>query len=444
MFKLKGLLKNSYIVASGTLISRILGYLREIAVTAWLGTGAASDAFVIASRIPALFRRVATEGGLQNVLIPILNELEKFKRKNIISSLITKIMVILTSVYLSALCFSVLFPKFYLSLVAPGIINKPVRLFWALKFNFYTTASIIFFFLSGLFSAVLNNRNKFFWPSIAPAFFNITITGLTMIAYIFDISVIYIGHFFLISSVAQMLACLIPYLNLNIPINLNKADKKDPAIEKFFKKFIPVVFSSSTAQIGSLVAIILSSYLAEGSTTIMHRAERFFQLPLSIAASFSTALLPSLSKASQNKVSLRKTAIKVTVAIFIPFSIFLYFLSEPLVKMTFLHGKCTLSDTQRIAEIIKLYSFGIPSFLLTRVLPIFFFAEGLTKIPTRAAIANTIVDIVISILLITPLQSTGLVLAQIISSWANTIILIYFIIKKGYLKEEKETISKEV
>jgi putative peptidoglycan lipid II flippase len=436
MFKKNSLLINSYITGFAILCSRAIGYVREVLIATWMGTNAATDAFTLITKIPSFLRRITTEGSLSSVLIPILSKLDKENKKSSIQPLIGKIIFMLFIIYFFVMFVSIFFPKAYLKILAPGIFNMPETSAWVMKFNICITGSIIFYFLSGLFGAVLNFRNKFFWPAMAPGIFNITIVILIFWAIAYELDIALIAQFFLISAFMQMLTCLIPYLALRIGFSIKSRNKEDEKTSKeFFTKFGPVVFTTSVSQLTSLISIILSSFLPAGNTTLIHRAERFFQLPLSVISALCTALLPELSQeGDRKKVRTRRLSILVTAAIFIPFSVVFFLFSKTMISFVFSISKCTECEIVQMSNILKLYALGIPSFLLNRVLQLFFFAESSIKIPTRAALINTAFDILISIALINSLASYGLIIAQIVSSWINTFILVYFVIKFKYLK----------
>lgn len=436
MFRVKNLIKNSSIVGIATLISRTFGYVREILLASWLGTSALSDAYTITTRIPALLRRIATEGSLNSVLIPILNRLDFEKKHRSKSVLLTKLMITLSLLFIGIFMFSVIFPKSYLLLLAPGFLKAPERLFWFLKLSPFMTFTIIFFFLGAIFSAVLNNRNQYFWPAIAPAFWNISLIVLVSWGMKFELTPWLIAPFFMIASIVQMVVTLIPYARLKIPLIIKHDEESTHEVKNFFERFVPVIFSTSISQITSFLTIFLSSFLPEGNTTLMHRAERFFQLPLSMIGALSTPLLPELTKNPENKVKIRRLSLLLTAIIFIPFSFVLYFYGRPLISLIFGYGKCTEQDINMIVRLVKIYSLGIPAFLLIKILPLFFFAEGEVKIPTKAAIVNTVIDGILSIVLMQPFGAFGLVGAPVISAWVHVCFLSFYTIKKRYLVNE--------
>lgn len=437
---IKEIVKSSGVVGACTILGRSFGYIREVLMAAWLGASSASDALTMAIKIPALLRRITSEGALNSILVPILHKIEKDGKEKTIPSLITDVGIMMFFIFLVIFGISYFFPKIYISIVAPGFFKTPERVEWFLAFSPYITATIIFFFLSSLFAAVLNANKNFVWPAIAPAFCNIVIVLLMAWAMSWELSIFLIAPFFLIGSFFQMLGVFFPFLKFKIPFSPKSCQDSKKEIKIFYSKLLPVVLSSSISQLTSFLTLFLSSYLPQGITTLMHRSERFFQLPLSIAAALTTPLLPELSKAEGNKVKLRFVSIGLISLIFIPFTFVLLFYAEFIIKIFFSYGKSSPEDVKIMVNLTKIYAIGIPPYLMLKVVTLFFFAEGDVKIPARGAILHAVLDAILSLffIFIKPLGGEGLVLSSVLSAWMHLAYLFWHIHLNGWLYKEKQ------
>jgi putative peptidoglycan lipid II flippase len=310
------------------------------------------------------------------------------------------------------------------------MLNNEETLSWFLKFIPYTSLSIIFFFFFGLFSSVLNAFEKFFWASIAPAVWNIAQITMIGYAFIFDLDYIFIGPILLIAAAIQTLITLVPYMNLKIGFKKNTHDKKHKeeatkTLKMFYKNFLPIMFGSSVWQINSLISIALTSYLANGSITVLFRAERLLQVPLAIIIAFNTILLPTLTNEKKAEKTILNISFLLSALVFIPISLAFYFWSFEISELVFHRGKCTIEAVTRIAHILQIFSYGIPAFLLLKILPTFFFAKKQVKYTTRSAIIQTVLNISISLIFMWKYDVDALAFASVISSWANVLYLLF-------------------
>jgi len=429
------LLKNTSIVGIGTIISRVAGYTREIFMNAWMGTSGATDAIIVATRIPTLLRKISTEGSLNGVLIPLIDDLEKKQHTHVVTNLINKIISIFSFAFILFFLFETFFPQASLLLLAPGILNAPERLYWFLKFIPFTSLCILFFFLSGLFSAVLNYNQKFFIPAIAPAFWNLTLVGFIAFAQYTKMDYSILGPAFLCATIAQACVTLVPYLKLGIGFKTKKDKESKEVLKTFFKNFFPVMFSASIAQINSLIVIILTSFLPEGNTTYLYRAERLLQIPIGLILALSTTLLPTLTRTHDKEDSKKiiRSSLAICAVVFIPMSIAFFTSSHKLVDLVFNYGKCTQHDVLCIAELLKIFAFGVPAFLLIRIMPIFFFARKQINVTTKGAVIHTTASIILSVLFMYQYNAIGLAWASVAASWLHVIWLTINLVKHKYV-----------
>lgn len=435
MFSFFKLLKSTSVVGVGTILSRLAGWGREICMTAWMGTSAATDAIVVATRIPTLLRKISTEGSLNGVLIPLIDDLEKKHHKQVVINLINKIIIIFSATFIGFFLIETMQPEGVLHFLAPGILQDPQRLYWFSSYIPFTSLTILFFFLSGLFSAMLNYNQKFFWPAIAPFFWNMVLIGFIIYAQIYKLSFYILGPAFLVATIVQCSITFSQYVRLRIPFKIRRDIESKKILRTFFRNFFPVMFSASISQINSMILIILTSYLPLGNTTLLHRAERLLQVPIGIILALSTTLLPTLTKTHETEDASKiiKSSLILSAVIFVPTSFIFYFFAGNIVSLIFHYGRCTTNDILVISGIVKIYAFGLPAFLLLRVMPIFFFARKEVKITTKGAIIHTISNIVLSVMFMQKFGAQGLAWANVASSWLHILWLTYNVFRKKYI-----------
>jgi len=426
-------LKNTSIVGFNTMLHRLMGYVREIFMIAWMGTSAATDAIVMATRIPGLLRKISTEGVMNDALLPLVTDLEKKNYKTAITNLINKIIVIFVFAFLISFVIQTIFAKEILAIIAPGLLDKPEQLHWFMKYIPFTSVTVTLFFLFGIFSSMLNCKNQFFWPSFAPTVWNIVLIGCFACGYYLDLDWAYVGPMWLSATAIQVLIVFFPYLRLKIPFKITKDKASEGVLKTFFKVFFPIMFSASISQINSAILIAMTSLLPIGNTTVLYRTEKLLQIPISLIIAINITLLPTLTHNKENQQKISKYALTMNAMIFIPVTIAFFYFSHQISSLIFQWGKCTPEDIAKIANLLKTYSFAIPAILLVRTLPVFFFANKEVKIPAIGAFVQTALNVSICVVLMKNYQLMAFAYASIISTWVNVIFLAIMMKKRKYI-----------
>ena len=285
-----------------TLISRILGYVRDILIAIFLGTGIFADVFFVAFRLPNTFRRLFAEGTFNAAFIPsYAGELAKNKieadsfAKNVFNLLfiILLIFVLVAEIFMPQLIF----------LIAPGFYNEPEKLKLAVELSRITFPFLFFICLASFFGAILNSYNKFAAAAAAPIILNIILIGSLFFSQWFNLSdVLTLSYAVSLAGFLQLLLLLFFVRNNFKPILTIKV-KIDEKIKFFFRKLLPSIFSSGVTQINILVGTIIASFQA-GAVSYLYYADRVYQMNLAVAGiAVGTVMLPELSKHVKNNNS---------------------------------------------------------------------------------------------------------------------------------------------
>jgi putative peptidoglycan lipid II flippase len=427
-------------IGTGTLLSRILGFFRDMVIARYFGAGMAADAFFVAFRIPNLWRRLVGEGSLTISFIPVYTEYlnqrsEKETREvtHIAFTIGGVILLILTAL-------GVLFSPILIRIIAPGWYTE-----YPEKFQLTVTLNQIIFpylFFMGLFAlclGILNSLRHFFAPAIAPIFLNISIIVSVFLFYhVFQKPVMALAVGVLAGGVIQFLFQIPFLLKKRITFRFN-FNFRHPAIKRIGLLMIPGLIGTAVYQLNVFIDTIFASFLSSGSVSYLFFADRLMEFPLGIfAIAVGMASLPSLSAlASQGKMEEFKETLSFTFRlvcfISVPAMVGLIALKTPIVNLLFQRGLFDYSATEKTAFALLFYSVGLWAIAGARTIVPAFYSLQDTWTPLKIALvclgANVIFIAILIFplkhggLFIFPLKHGGLALATSLSSTLNLVLL---------------------
>lgn len=396
--------RSTIIVSAMTMLSRVLGLVRDIVLLNVFGSGKDFDTFVVAFRIPNFFRRLFAEGAFSQAFIPVLTEYKTSKTHAEVQILISRVFgCLLTAMSLLTFVAMVAAPAI-IYLYAPGFHNDPEKFDLAVDMFRLTIPYLMFMSLTAFASSILNSYGSFASPAFSPVLLNIAmIAGAWWLTPFMAEPIMALGWAVVVAGVLQ-LAIQIPELwkkNLLIP---PKVDFKHEGVDRILKLMLPALFGVSVTQINLLLNTIWASFMQDGSVSWLYSAERMTELPLGlIGVAIGTVILPSLSArhAEQDQAKFKSMidwAAKIIMLVGIPASIALFMLSTPIIQALFQRGEFTLEDTHMTALALQCMSAGVISFMLIKVFAPGFYAQQDTKTPVRvglmAVAANAILNVV--------------------------------------------------
>ena len=421
-----------------TIISRLLGYLRDVLIAIFLGTSFLADAFFVAFRIPNTFRRLFAEGTFNAAFVPsYTSELVKSKSKsNIFANEIFNLLFL--GLLILILVIEVFMPTF-VGLIAPGFTENSEKIRIATDLTRITFPFLMFVSLSSFFAAILNSHNKFAAASAAPIILNLVLIGvLLMNRYLDDKLVYYLSYGVSIAGFLQ-LVFLYKFVNKFYLIRLNFHFKIDNKVKIFFKKLLPSVFSSGVTQINILVGTIIASFQAS-AVSYLYYADRIYQINLAIAGiAIGVIVLPQLSKhvylKKKSKIlQIQNKALELSMFLSLPASIALLIGSEEIISALFGYGSFSQEAVNNSAKALYYFGLGLPAFALIKVFSTFFFANNDTKTPFYISLISVILNIVISIYYFKSIGFIIIPIATTISSWFNSLILFIFLKNRNLFK----------
>ncbi|WP_295547592.1 murein biosynthesis integral membrane protein MurJ [uncultured Stenotrophomonas sp.] len=390
--------------SSMTLISRVLGLVRDLTFNAAFGASAASDAFWVAFRIPNFLRRLFAEGSFASAFVPVLVEV-KGRRPRELREFVANVTGILASILLLVTAAGIIFAPMIASLFSFGESDGE-------KFELtsgllrITFPFILLVSLTALAGSVLNSFQKFAIPALTPVLLNICmIVGAVWGAAQTDPPIMAMGWAVLIAGILQ-LAFQLPSLARLGMLVWPRWNWRDSDVRKVFRLMVPTLFGSSVAQVNLLFDTFLAAALIAGSQTWLSQADRFLELPLGLfGIALGTVILPALSRhhVSNDRVAFGEVldwGMRTTLIISVPAMVGLAVLAEPLVATLFQRGKFTAFDTRMTGFSVLVLSLGLPAFALVKVLVPAFYSRQDTRTPVRAGVASLVANAILNVVLL--------------------------------------------
>ncbi len=440
------LIASTSIFSFFTLISRILGYARDILIAIFLGTGLFADAFFVAFRLPNTFRRLFAEGAFNAAFVPsYTGELAQNKEKadsfaqNVFNLLFISllILVFVAEIFMPQLVY----------LIAPGFYKDPEKLNLAVTLSRITFPFLFFISLATFLSAILNSHNKFAAAAAAPIIFNIILIGSLLFSQLVDSSVApTLSYAVSIGGFLQLVILFFFIKEKFNPISIIKI-KIDKKIKFFFKKLVPSIFSSGVTQINILVGTIIASF-HPGAVSYLYYADRVYHINLAIAGiGIGTVMLPELSKFVKNNnaseaFNLQNRAMEFCLFLSIPAAVALLISSNEIINSLFGYGSFNIDSVDNTALALTYFAYGVPAFAILKILSNFFFARNDTKIPFYLSVISVFINIIISVSFFNSFGFIIIPIATSISSWLNVLMHFYFIKKRNLHSFDSKFIYK--
>lgn len=424
------------VVGLATLASRLGGFVRDLVIAYFFGTGPAADAFIVAFRIPNLLRRLFAEGTLTIAFIPVFTELLIKKGKEEAVLVARSTYTILAMILLAFCALGIAFAPQVVRAVAPGFTPGGDTFGLAVTLTRWCLPYIFFISLVALAGGVLNSLGHFFAPAVAPLLMNLSViaAALTLHDYA-QPPVLSLAFGVVVGGVIQLLA-QIPYLD-HYRVNMRPAFAlRHPAIKRIGRLMLPAIFGAAVYQLAVFTNTLLASYLEGGSVSYLYYADRLIQFPLGIfAIAVGTAVLPSLSRqaAEGDHKALIETmgfGLRLTVFINLPAMVGLLVLAQPLVLLLFARGEFDLNSAAETAWAVGGYGAGLWAFASVRAVVPAFYAMKDTKTPVYVATASLVAMVATSLLLMGPLKHLGLALATSVSGVVNLAGLLWMLRRK--------------
>ncbi|MDR4494075.1 MAG: murein biosynthesis integral membrane protein MurJ [Nitrospirales bacterium] len=423
------------VIGSATFLSRILGFIRDVALANLFGAHAAADAFYVAYRIPNLLRELFAEGSMSSAFIPIFTEYHSTKSQKETWALANAAFTTLLTLVTLVTVVGILAAPGIVWLLAPGFRADASKLATTTLLTQIMFPYLIFVSLAALAMGVLNSLRSFVIPALAPVFFNICVILFAVtISPMFDQPILAVAVGIVVGGLAQFLMQLpgLQKKGLSFTWNFHPAH---PGVKRMGILLIPSLLGLAVTQINLTVSTILASYF-QGGPTYLFYGMRLIQFPLGIfGVALATAILPSLSAqaARGSHTELRETVnfgLRMVLFIMVPSMAGLMCLRIPIIHVFFEHGAFSAHDTVGTASALLGFSTGLWAFASYRIVATAFYSLQDTRTPAIVAVCSVGVNIALSLWLMTPLGHMGLALAAGLAAIFNTLILMAILHKR--------------
>ncbi|MFH1504691.1 MAG: murein biosynthesis integral membrane protein MurJ [Candidatus Omnitrophota bacterium] len=431
----KKIIKNVVSSSAGTFISRFLGFTRDILIAGFFGTTPVLEAFLVAFRLPNLFRSILGEGFTDSIAIPILAEHRKERIFSIANSLLSLFLAALSIVSL----FGIILSKYLVILIAPGFASQPDKLSMTVSFTRIIFIYLLFIGISVNIKAVLFSLKKFFIPSLTPAFLNISfIIGVLFFSRFFEN---YILAICVVSG--GVLQVIFPYIFLKkegFILRLNfKNLLGDKDIIRMLKLFPPRIFSSVVYHLSVFLDTILCSFTliaGSGAIAAIHYANRLIQLPLALIT-IPLCQVAIIDLSSYHKQGNMEEFKKLFVFSFqnivfftLPIVAVFLFIPQGIIDVIYRRAAFGEDSLNITSMVLFFYALGLFFFCLIKVMLNAFYALKDTLIPAKTTAACLLINGILSVILMFPFKAGGVALGSSLAAGCNAALLYYFLIKK--------------
>lgn len=426
-------------VGAMTLLSRILGLVRDVVIAIFFGAKDQTDAFFVAFKIPNYFRRLFAEGGFSQAFVPVLSEYKNNKQEQEVQELVDYVCGTLAAILFLITVIGVLAAPVLIYIFASGFTSDQNKFDLTVDMLRITFPYLILISLTAMAGGILNTYKRFTVPAFTPVMLNIAlILCATYLAPKLEQPIVALAWGVFIAGVVQLLF-QIPFLMQIKKLPRPKFQWRHTGVQKVFKLMVPTLFAGSVAQINIMISMMIASWLAAGSISWLYYSDRLMEFPLGVfGIALATVILPSLSE-QHAKGSLKEFAVLMDWAlrwvciIGIPASVALVVISRPLLTTIFQYGEFTDHDVYMSQQSLIAYAVGLMGLILVKVLSNGFFARQNTKTPVKIALMAMLVNIIMSLLLVVPLKHAGLALATSIAATVNAGLLFYSLKRDGVI-----------
>ena len=436
----RGMFGRMVSVGGLTLVSRIVGFFRDIVLAAVLGAGPIADAFFVALRLPNHFRAIFAEGAFNAAFVPAYARVREQRGGAAAILFADSVFTLLLASQVVLLALALIFTPTVIRLLAPGFIDDPGRFALAVELTRITFPYLLLMTMVTLFSGMLNAIDRFAAAAAAPILLNISMILALALAAFFPTA----GHAaawgVLIAGILEFLLVAADTMRAGIMVRF-RMPRWDEDVRRFFSALGPATVGSAGVQLALFADTIIASFLSVGALSALYYADRLNQLPIGvIGIAAGTIVLPEMARRiavgdEHGASHAQSRAIELTLLLAVPCLAAFLVVPELIMRALFMRGAFTAADAAAAGATLRAYAVGLLPFVLIRSLVATFFARGDTATPVKASLSAAGANIVLKIgfYLFTSLAQVGLALATSIGAWINAGLVAFFAHRAGLL-----------
>ena len=431
------LLRSVATVGGYTMLSRVLGFVRDMMTAALLGAGPVTDAFFVALRLPNLFRSLFAEGAFSAAFVPLFAGMvakdgrphAKLFAEDALAALLAVLIVFVIAGEAAT--------PWLLHILAPGFAADPDKFALTVALTRITFPYLLFISLVALQGGVLNSLERFAATAVTPTLLNLFLIGA--LATVRPISGETLAWAVTLAGFAQFLWLMVSCWQAGLPLSLPRP-RLSPEVKRLVRLMLPGVFGAGATQLNLVISTAIASLLPTGAVSYLYYADRLEQLPLGVVGyAVGTAILPPLSRHvrlgdNAGAIETQNRGLELAFLLTLPAAVALGVAALPILEVLFQRGAFGPAEAQATAGALTAYAAGLPAFVLVKVMAPGFFARHDTGTPVKIALAAIGVNVVLTTTLglLTPLAHVGVALATSAAGWVNALLLIHLLHRRGH------------
>lgn len=438
------LLKALATISGMTLLSRILGFVRDFVIARIFGAGMLTDAFFVAFKLPNLLRRLFAEGAFSQAFVPILGEYKDKRGEQETRQLVDHVATLLFLILSIVTLIGMVAAPVLVYISAPGFLADSNKFALTVELTRITFPYILFMSLVALSGGVLNTWSRFSIPAFTPVLLNLTFIAMALFATpYFSQPVMALGWAVVLGGALQ-LAFQLPSLKKIGMLPRFSFDWQDPGVRRILRLMAPSVLGVSVAQISLLINTVFASFQGTGSVSWLYYADRLMEFPSGmLGAALGTILLPSLAKYHaggkfDDYSKLLDWGLRLTLLLAAPAALALAIIAVPLITTLFYHGAFTATDVYKTRDALVAYSIGLLGLILVKVLAPGFYARQNVRTPVKIALFTLLITQLLNIVFIYGLKlaHAGLALSIGLAACLNATLLYRGLRRHGIYKPQ--------
>jgi putative peptidoglycan lipid II flippase len=439
----RSLFKSTARVGANTLLSRILGFVRDIVIARLFGAGTGADAFFVAFRIPNLLRRLFAEGAFSTAFVPVLTEYKTQRSHQEVQELVARVAGLLGGILFLVTAAGVAAAPVIVTVFAPGFLDTPEKFDLTVRMVRITFPYILFISLTAFAGGILNAYGRFGVPAFTPVLLNLSLIAAALwLAPQMAEPITALAWGVFVAGVVQ-LAFQLPFLKGLGFLLRPRLKGAHEGVKRILRLIVPATVGVSVAQVNLLVDTLIASFLVTGSISWLYYSDRMVEFPLGVfGIALATVILPNLSRqhaadAPREFSATLDWALRLVLVIGAPAAIGLALLASPILTTLFQYGEFGRGDVRMAALSLVAYATGLLAFIAVKVLAPGYYARQDTRTPVRIAIIAMLSNIALNLVLVIPLKHAGLALATSISAYLNAVLLYRGLLKRGTYSPRK-------
>ncbi len=441
------LVRSAMTVGGMTLLSRLLGFVRDVLMAALLGAGAVAEAFVVAFRLPNLFRRFFGEGAFNAAFVPLFAKKLEGDGAAAARQFAEEAFAGLLFILLLLTLLAEIFAPAFVYVLAPGFAADAAKFELTVLLTRITFPYLLCMSLVALLSGVLNSLHRFALAAFAPVLLNIVFIAVLLYGWFATLNGqprmgVLLATAVAVAGFLQLALLWIAAARAGFAIRLTRP-RFTPAMKRLVALGVPGLIAGGITQLNLVISTIIASW-QEGAPAWLYYADRIYQLPLGlVGVAIGVVLLPEVSRRlragdgegvhdSQNR------AMEFALFLTLPAALALMAMPVPVVSVLFERGAFTHADTQATAAALAAFAAGLPAFVLIKVFSPAFFAREDTRTPMQYAAISVGLNIALALALFPLIHHVGIALATTIASWANVLLLGRTLQARGYWQTDAQ------